>query len=156
MSMLRGLLCGAAAGAAGTTALNAVTYLDMALRGRAASGTPQDTVEKLSATLHVPIPGDGETRDNRVSGLGPLLGLAAGTGVGTVLGTLRAAGWQPRTTTAVLVAGSAAMAAGNGPMMVLGVTDLGDWSASDWLSDIVPHFAYGLGAAYAIERGACP
>jgi hypothetical protein len=34
MSIGRGLLAGAVAGAAGTTALNAVTYLDMAIRGR--------------------------------------------------------------------------------------------------------------------------
>ena len=34
------LLAGIAAGAAGTTALNATTYLDMALRGRPASRTP--------------------------------------------------------------------------------------------------------------------
>ncbi len=35
--VFRRLLLGAAAGAAGTTALDAVTYLDMALRGRPAS-----------------------------------------------------------------------------------------------------------------------
>ena len=35
-----GLLSGAAAGAAGTTALNVITYLDIALRGRPTSSTP--------------------------------------------------------------------------------------------------------------------
>jgi hypothetical protein len=35
--MFKGLARGAAAGAAGTTALNAVTYLDMAVRARPAS-----------------------------------------------------------------------------------------------------------------------
>ena len=35
-SVWRGLLRGAAAGAAGTTALNTVTYLDMVVRGRPA------------------------------------------------------------------------------------------------------------------------
>lgn len=67
---------GAAAGAAGATALNAVTYLDMVLRGRPASSTPQQTVEKLSQLTHLPVPGDAETRSNRVSGLGPLTGIA--------------------------------------------------------------------------------
>ena len=38
------MLRGAAAGAAGTTALNVVTYLDMAVRGRPASSTPERTV----------------------------------------------------------------------------------------------------------------
>ncbi len=46
--LLRSALLGAAAGAAGTTALNAVAYLDMAVRGRPASSTPEDTVERLS------------------------------------------------------------------------------------------------------------
>ena len=49
-------LLGAAAGAAGTTALNAVTYLDMTVRGRPSSSTPEDTVEKLSAVVHVGFP----------------------------------------------------------------------------------------------------
>ena len=39
------ILRGAAAGAAGTTALNVVTYLDMAIRGRPASDTPERSVE---------------------------------------------------------------------------------------------------------------
>lgn len=38
---------GAAAGAAGTPALNAVTYADMVVRARAASSVPPDTVKKL-------------------------------------------------------------------------------------------------------------
>jgi len=59
MNALQGLLRGAAAGAAGTTALNAVTYLDMVLRGRGTSSTPEDTVEKLSDKTHLPVPGDG-------------------------------------------------------------------------------------------------
>ncbi|MGI8900330.1 MAG: hypothetical protein ACR2HA_05280 [Nocardioides sp.] len=40
MSVGRSVLAGVAAGAAGTTALNAVTYLDMAIRGRGTSSTP--------------------------------------------------------------------------------------------------------------------
>jgi hypothetical protein len=28
-------------------------------------------------------------------------------------------------------------------MTVLGVTDPRTWSASDWMSDVVPHVAYG-------------
>ena len=90
--MPAGLLRGAAAGAAGTTALNAVTYLDMAVRGRPSSSTPEQTVERLSEVAHVPVPGEGETHDNRVSGLGPLTGLVAGVGTGVALGLARAAG----------------------------------------------------------------
>ena len=64
------LLRGAAAGATGTTVLNTVTYLDMTARGRGTSSTPEQTVEKLAEKAHVEIPGEGDTRDNRVSGLG--------------------------------------------------------------------------------------
>jgi hypothetical protein len=42
--MMRNLLAGIAAGAAGTTALNAVTYLDMATRARGVRGVPQAAV----------------------------------------------------------------------------------------------------------------
>jgi hypothetical protein len=56
---LRGLLAGAAAGAGGIAVLDAVGYLDMVIRGRGASTTPEVAVERLSETLHVPIPGDG-------------------------------------------------------------------------------------------------
>jgi hypothetical protein len=50
------LVRGAAAGAVGTTALNTATYLDMVLRARPASSTPQDTVEKLSDKAGVEVP----------------------------------------------------------------------------------------------------
>jgi hypothetical protein len=133
-------LRGAAAGAAATTALNAVTYLDMALRGRPSSSTPEQTVETLAEKAHVPIPGDDERRRNRVQGLGALTGLVAGIGVGAVVGLARAAGFRsgPLLTTAgVLVAT-------NGPMTLLGITDPRSWSATDWASDVVPHLAYGV------------
>jgi hypothetical protein len=44
--LVRSALLGSAAGAAGTTTPNAVTYLDTAVRGRPASSTPEDTVER--------------------------------------------------------------------------------------------------------------
>ena len=42
--MANGFLTGAIAGTAGTTALNATTYLDMAVRGRGTSSAPEDLV----------------------------------------------------------------------------------------------------------------
>src|SRR3954465_12233396 len=87
-------LRGAAAGAAATTALNAVTYLDMTVRGRGTSSTPEQTVEKLAEKAHVEIPGDEEHRRNRVEGLGPPPGLVAGIGVGVLTGLVRASGFR--------------------------------------------------------------
>ncbi|MFD7160438.1 hypothetical protein ACFV9C_38015 [Kribbella sp. NPDC059898] len=86
MPVLKLLTAGMAAGAAGTTALNAATYLDMAARGRPASNTPEAAVDELSGKTHIPIPGDDETRPNRLSGLGALMGIATGVGVAAALG----------------------------------------------------------------------
>jgi hypothetical protein len=132
------MLRGAAAGAAGTTALNVVTYLDMAVRGRPASSTPQDTVERLAETAHLSVPGRGATRTNRVEGLGALTGLAAGIGVGGLLGLARAAGFRAGT----LLTTATVLVSTNGPMTVLRVTDPRTWSVVDWISDLVPHLAY--------------
>jgi hypothetical protein len=136
-------LRGAAAGAAGTTALNAVTYLDMAGRGRGTSSTPEQTVEAIAAKAHLPIPGEGETRENRVQGLGPLTGLVAGVGVGVLVGLARAAGLRSRPLVGTALTTAGVLVAANGPMTVLGITDPRTWSATDWISDLVPHLAYG-------------
>jgi hypothetical protein len=136
------VLRGAAAGAAGTTALNAVTYLDMAVRGRGTSSTPEQAVEALAGKAHLSIPGEGQTRENRLQGLGPLTGILAGVGVGVLVGLVRAAGFrsQPLVGTALTTAG--VLVAANGPMTVLGITDPRTWSTTDWISDVVPHLAY--------------
>jgi hypothetical protein len=138
------ILRGAAAGAAGTTALNVVTYLDMAVRGRGTSSTPEDTVEKLAATAHLPIPGEGDTRQNRVQGLGPLLGLAAGIGVGVLGGLARASGYRSAKPVGTALTTLVVLVAANGPMTALGITDPRTWSTTDWMSDLVPHLAYGV------------
>jgi hypothetical protein len=152
MKLITGLLSGAAAGAAATTALNTTTYLDMAIRGRPTSSTPEATVEKLAAITHLRIPGDGEVHDNRVAGLGPLTGVLAGVGVGAVLGLSRAAGWRggPLTTGAAAAVG--ALLVGNGPMTLLGITNPRSWSKADWISDAVPHLVYGAVAATVLRQ----
>jgi hypothetical protein len=136
-------LRGAAAGAAASTALNAVTYLDMAVRGRASSSTPEQTVEKLADKAHVQVPGDDETRQNRLQGLGPLIGTVAGVGVGVVVGLVRASGYRSQPLVGTLLTTAGVLVAANGPMTALGVTDPRTWSATDWISDLVPHLVYG-------------
>ena len=142
ISTLGWVLRGAAAGAAGTTALNAVTYLDMVGRGRGTSSTPEQTVEALAEKAHVQIPGDEETRSNRVQGLGPLTGLVAGIGVGVLAGLARAAGFRTPPLVGTALTTVCVLVAANGPMTVLGVTDPRTWSTTDWVSDVVPHLAY--------------
>jgi hypothetical protein len=144
ISALGWALRGAAAGAAGTCALNAVTYLDMAVRGRGSSSTPEQTVERLAEKAHVPIPGRGETQENRVAGLGTLLGLGAGVGVGVLSGLVRAAGFRSAPPVGIALLTGGAMVIGNAPMTALGVTHPRSWSATDWISDLLPHIAYGI------------
>jgi hypothetical protein len=151
MSLLRGLLRGAAAGAAGTTVLNAVTYLDMAVRGRDASSTPQDTVTRLADLAGVGIPGEGAQRDNRVEGLAPLTGILAGVGMGALLGGVRAAGLRRGLLTGTASASLLALVGTNGPMTVLGITDPRTWSRADWVADVVPHVAYGIVTAAVLH-----
>lgn len=150
-TLLRGLL----AGAAGTTALNAVTYLDMAVRGRPASETPQQMVETVAHDIGVDVPGEGETRSNRLNGLGPLAGTAAGLGVGVVGALLHLGGrFVPAPLAAVLL-GAAAMAASDVPLQQAGVSDPRQWSAQEWAADIVPHLAYGAVTEW-VARGIDP
>ena len=150
------VLRGAAAGAAGTTALNAVTYLDMVGRGRGTSSTPEQTVEALAGKVHVQIPGDEETRSNRVQGLGPLTGLVAGIGVGVLTGLARAAGYRTRPLVGTALTTVGVLVAANGPMTVLGITDPRTWSTTDWVSDVVPHLAYAAVVRTTMDAFARP
>lgn len=146
-----GLWAGAAAGAAGTTALNVITYLDMAVRGRPASTTPDKTVKALARLFHLTVPGSGDVMTNRIAGLGALTGYAAGIGIGVLLGIACSLGWRPGRLAATLVAAVGALIGTNGPMMALGVTDPRTWSAVDWISDVIPHFGYGVVTALVLH-----
>lgn len=147
--VLRGLGRGAAAGAAGTTALNAATYVDMAVRGRGTSSAPEDVVEKTAHKAGLDIPGAGNTRDNRLSGLGPLSGIAVGTAVGAIAGAVRSllgSRLNPTARFAVtaVVSGAAAMSLADIPMKALGISNPTDWRVQDWAADAIPHLAYGV------------
>ena len=149
--MNTGMLAGAAAGAAGTAALNATTYLDMVWRGRGNSGTPEQTVEAIEDKLPVSVPGEGDTRSNRISGLGSLSGILTGIGIGATFGVLRRVGVRPPLPVATAVVGLTAMASTDVPMTALRVSDPKTWSAADWLSDLVPHLAYGAVTAAVLQ-----
>ena len=145
--MASGLVRGAMAGAAGTTALNASTYLDMAIRGRGASTSPQDLVKKSADQIGLDIPGKGDERDNRLEALGTLSGTATGLVVGAFAGLvhrgLASKGRHlPKLVEIVLISG-AAMALADVPLKAMGISDPKSWSAKSWASDILPHLVYG-------------
>jgi drug/metabolite transporter (DMT)-like permease len=144
-TLTRGLL----AGAAGTLALDVTTYLDMAVRGRPASRTPEQTVQRLADIVRLDL-GTGDRAESRRTALGALLGYA--TGLGVALGyTLAVRRPQPVPVTAGLLT-VLAMTGANGPMTLLGITDPRTWKAIDWVADVVPHLAYGVVAGSVARR----
>lgn len=145
-------MLGLAAGACGTTALNAATYADMTFRGRPSSSTPEQTVEKVTDVLHLTVPGTQDEAQNRRSGLGALAGILAGTTTGGALGLATGLGWRPSRPAALGVTLAAVMLAGNGPMTALGVTDPRRWSRTEWLADLLPHVAYAAATATTLRR----
>jgi hypothetical protein len=152
-----GFFGGALAGAAGTTALNAATYLDMAVRARPSSDTPQQLVDKVTGKVGLAVPGDEEDRDNRLAGLGPLSGIAVGVGVGAVAAAVRRGlklrGVSLPAPVAVIAISAAAMALSDVPLKLLGISDPKEWKPKDWAADALPHLLYGL-VTYAGLRAA--
>ncbi len=144
--MLRSTLVrGAIAGAAGTMALNAVTYLDMAVRDRPPSDVPEKIVEH-----YAPAP----VAKNRASGIGALLGYATGVTGGVVyaLGH-RVFAVLPQPLRG-LVLGFGVMAATDTSSTLAGATDPRSWGASGWIADLVPHAVYGVVTASVFDSWA--
>jgi hypothetical protein len=151
-SFARGLI----AGAAGTTALNALTYLDMALRGRPASTVPEQTVDALADAAGRPVPGRGDTRASRRTGLGALAGIGNGLAVGVLASVTRSAGLRLPAPLGAVLTGAAAMAATDAPVAALRVSDPRRWTAADWVADAVPHLAYGAAAQTVLSAVPTP
>jgi hypothetical protein len=94
------------------------------------------------------IPGDKSEHDNRLAGLGPLAGIFTGIAVGVAAAFARPALGRIAAPLAAVTLGALAMAGADGPLVALGLTKPGQWTAADWASDIIPHACYGA-AAYA-------
>jgi len=133
------------AGAVGTLALDATTYLDIALRGRAPSTTPEQQVEAVEHELGL------ELGKHRRTGTAALMGYALGVTGGLAYGLLGGRRRIP-----VLVAGlglgGAVMVASAASMTLSGVTDPREWGVEGWLADVVPHAVYGVVTAAVFER----
>jgi hypothetical protein len=144
-------MLGAVAGAVGIVALDAVSYLDMAVRGRPASELPGRLVDRIVESVGVDVPRDDETWRNRAGAIGALLGYAVGLGTGAVFGVVRARCPGPPRAVAAVAAGAAAMALSDVPLVLSGLTDPRTWGLSGWTSDIVPHLAYGLATVVVFD-----
>ncbi|GAC1303056.1 MAG: hypothetical protein NVSMB19_12820 [Vulcanimicrobiaceae bacterium] len=145
---------GLLAGAAGSVALDLFSYGDMFARGRAASELPATVAQKLAARVGLQrlANGDDDATKHRRSAAGALLGYAVGTGAGAGYALLRprVERWLPWPVAGVIL-GAATLVASEGSATALGATDWRTWSASDWISDIVPRTLYGLTAAWVVE-----
>ncbi|MGY1754755.1 hypothetical protein [Blastococcus sp. SYSU D01042] len=146
-TFLRGL----AAGAAGTVALDAVNHLDMAVRGRPASTVPERIVDAVAERVGRPVPGAGETRRSRRSGLAALAGLANGLGVGVLASAARSSGVRFPAPVGAVLAGAASAAATDLAIAQLGVDDPRGWTRDEWIADAVPHLAYGMAVQGVLE-----
>lgn len=150
------MVYGALAGAAGTTALDVVSYTDMAIRGRPSSPLPNKVVKELARRANLePYNRPDELlsdRDkNREAGFGALLGYVDGLGTGAMYGAIRPAmrgmswfwgGLALALATGMLSEGSAT---------ALKQTDPRKWSVSDWIDDIVPRCVYGWVTAITFD-----
>jgi hypothetical protein len=145
------LVRGVVAGAVGTTALNAATYLDMAVRGRPASTTPEQAVRSLAGRVGVRLGGTPERREARETGAGALMGTVVGVSAGMVIGLARRPDLPRGRAVDVGVAWAVAMLAGNGPLASLGISDPRSWSVDDWLTDVLPHVAYAVSTALTLD-----
>jgi drug/metabolite transporter (DMT)-like permease len=154
LMLLREILMGAAAGAVGTVALNGTTYADMVIRARPSSSVPAQVASELAGKVGIVLSGEGsddETAQSRKSGLGALLGIATGLGVGAAYGLARPHLDGVSVPRAAVVLGLMAMAGSDVPSAAMGVTDPTTWGLNAWLSDLIPHLAYGVTTAVAYK-----
>jgi len=150
---------GSGAGAVGIFALNLVTYVDMAVRGRAASETPADVVKRMEDRAGITLAGEGrgsQREVNRREAVGALLGFAIGLGLGVLYGVVRPGMRTIPSPVTGTCLGLLAMAGSDVPAMLLGATDPSRWSPAEWTADLVPHLAYGVCTAVAFDALADP
>lgn len=141
---------GAIAGAVGSAALNIVSYLDVAVRARPLSSTPEQTAGRVADIAHIDL-GPEDRAATRRSGLGPVLGYGIGIAAGAAFGALAARRRIPLPM-AVGLLGGGVMASSDGSIAALRISDPRTWRGADWVADIVPHLAYGMAAAATWRR----
>ena len=148
------LLIGAVAGGFGTLLLNIVTYLDMIVQGRPASSAPEELAGRLAEKAHIDqiaSANQAQEAQARRSATGALMGYTTGLGLAVGYSALRMVGVRPNSLVSGVGLGLAAMASSDVPLTVTGVSNPKQWSARSWLSDLVPHIAYGLATASAFQ-----
>jgi hypothetical protein len=148
--MMKTIVAGTIAGAVGEFVLNVLTYGDMALRGRPASEMPARVVERLADTAGVQL-GEPWERSGTIANRQEAIGALLGYGVAVGYAFLRRAGLRAPIPVAGLAIGGGAMLLSDSIATAVGATDPAEWGVEGWLSDIVPHAAYGVVTAATLE-----
>jgi len=152
--MIRSIVAGGIAGAAGEMILNIISYGDMFVRGRPASRMPGKVATKLAdlGGLELAKPGErAEKLEARQESAGALMGYAVAIATGAGYAVVRRLGLRLPLPLAGLAIGGAAMAFSDSVATALGATDPTSWGASGWALDIIPHAAYGMTTAATLE-----
>jgi hypothetical protein len=154
MRLSNRMLMGMVAGAVGTTMLNVVTYLDIAMRGRPPSEVPEKVVDELSSKLDLSLEetGDHDVASNRRSALGALMGLVSGMAWGSIYGVVHPSVGNVPPVVRSAGLGMAVMAGNDVPAIALRATDPTEWGVTGWISDITPHIIYGVATVASYER----
>lgn len=152
--MLHTIVRGAIAGATGELALNVISYADMLVRARPASGMPAKVAGRLTEMGGIELAQPGERADKsavREEAVGALLGYGMAVGTAVAYAVIRRAGVRLPIGVAGLAMGGAAMAVSDTTATALQATDPTAWGISGWMADIVPHVTFGVVAAATLE-----
>ena len=142
-SVGRSMLAAVAAGAVGTIALDAMSYLDMLVRGRPASTVPAKVATRITDAVGIGL-GEESRKDSRGNAIGGLLGNLTGVSVALCYGLTRRFTARPPTLPTGLAVGAVAMVTSDVPATLTGATRPSQWGWVGWLADIAPHAVYGL------------
>jgi len=152
--MIRSIVGGVIAGAAGEMLLNVISYADMFVRARPTSPMPGKAAGKLAdlAGIELAKPGvRAEKLEARKESAGALMGYGVAVGIGVLYAVLRRLGLRLPLPLAGLAIGGTAMAFSDSIATAVGATDPKSWGVSGWMLDVITHAAYGVATAATLD-----
>ena len=121
----------------------------MVIRARPASELPAQAATRLAEDANIVL-GSQEPIGPRSQAIGPLMGFAVGLGWGAAYTLVRS--WiRVPVRAAALGLAVVAMVSSDAALVAQDLTEPREWGVSGWLSDVLPHLAYGPAAAAPYE-----
>lgn len=113
---------------------------------------PRQLVDRLAKQIGINTSDTpSEMVKNRESGIGALMGYSDGLLAGTLYGMPRPTMHNLPKPIAGIGLGLAVMVLTDAPMTAMQLTDPRQWGMSGWLSDLIPHLAYGMATAWVVD-----